>query len=63
MSGVFQNIDLPPPSPLASIHIPPAFGAGGGHTRWVEREVGGPIFWKMPDTGLFGTDCDQDRIT
>jgi hypothetical protein len=27
MSGVFQN-------------VPPAFGAGGGHTRWVERGWG-----------------------
>ncbi len=36
MSGVFRNIDPPPPHPLASVY-PPAFGAGGGHTRWVER--------------------------
>jgi hypothetical protein len=27
MSGVFRN-------------VPPAFGAGGGHTRWVERGWG-----------------------
>ncbi len=27
MSGVFQNIDPPPPG-----EYPPAFGAGGGHT-------------------------------
>ncbi len=39
MSGVFQNIDLPPPHRRASVY-PPAFGAGGGHTRWVERGVG-----------------------
>jgi hypothetical protein len=38
MSGVFRNIDHPPPHPLASVY-PPAFGAGGGHTRWVERGV------------------------
>ncbi len=31
MSGVFQNIDPPPPHPRASVY-PPAFGAGGGHT-------------------------------
>jgi hypothetical protein len=37
MSGVFQNIDPPPPNP-------PAFGAGRGHTRWVERGVGGQYF-------------------
>jgi len=36
MSGVFQNIDPPPPNRPASVY-PPAFGAGGGHTRWVER--------------------------
>jgi hypothetical protein len=35
MSGVFQNIDPPPPA------LPPAFGAGGGHTRWVEKWGGG----------------------
>ena len=31
MSGVFQNIDPPTPSPP---------GAGGGHTRWMERGWG-----------------------
>ncbi len=42
MAGVFQNIDPPPPSaPGAS--VPPAFGAGGGHTRWLERGVGGGV--------------------
>ncbi len=30
MSGVFQNIDPPLPGEC----VPPAFGAGGGHTRW-----------------------------
>jgi hypothetical protein len=35
MSGVFQNIDPRPPH-----RRPPAFGAGGGHTRWMEREWG-----------------------
>jgi hypothetical protein len=33
MLGVFQNID--PSTPGES--VPPAFVAGGGHTRWVER--------------------------
>jgi hypothetical protein len=33
MSGVFQNIDPPPPQR-------PAFFAKGGHTRWVERGWG-----------------------
>jgi hypothetical protein len=36
MSGIFRNIDRP-----ASVSSPPAFGAGGGHTRWVERGWGG----------------------
>jgi hypothetical protein len=37
MAGVLQNIDPPPPSPPGEC----AFGAGGGHTRWAERGVGG----------------------
>ncbi len=36
MSDVFRNIDPPPPDRPASVD-PSAFGAGGGHTRWVER--------------------------
>jgi hypothetical protein len=40
MSGVFQNIDPPPPHRPASVYPPPAFGAGGGHTRWLERGRG-----------------------
>jgi hypothetical protein len=43
MSVVFQNIDPPPPHRPASVY-PPAFGAGGGHTRWVERGVGVQYF-------------------
>jgi hypothetical protein len=39
MSGVFQNIEPPPPSPPGEC-VPPAFGAGVGHTRWVERGWG-----------------------
>jgi hypothetical protein len=50
MSDVFQNIDPPPPGECVS----PAFGAGGGHTRRVERG-GGSIFWKTPDTALYPT--------
>jgi hypothetical protein len=38
MSGVFQNIDLPPPSQPGE--CVPAFGAVGGHTRWLERGWG-----------------------
>jgi hypothetical protein len=42
MSGVFQNIDPTPPHGPASVyHCTPVFGAGGGHTRGVERGVGG----------------------
>jgi hypothetical protein len=37
MSGVFRNIDPPPPSPPGEC-VP--FGAGGGHTRSVERGWG-----------------------
>ncbi len=40
-SGVFRNID---PHPLTARRVctvyPPAFGAGEGHTRWVERRWG-----------------------
>jgi hypothetical protein len=39
MSGVFRTIDPPTPSPPGDC-VPPAFGAGGGHTRWVERVRG-----------------------
>jgi hypothetical protein len=34
MSGFFQNIDPPTPSPPGKC-VPP-FGAGGGRTRWLE---------------------------
>jgi hypothetical protein len=41
MSGGFQNIDYPPnPSPPGECVRTPAFGAGVGHTRWVERGWG-----------------------
>jgi hypothetical protein len=43
MSCVFQNIDPSPPSPPGQC-VPPAFGAGGGHTRRVERGVGVQYF-------------------
>jgi hypothetical protein len=43
MSCIFQNIDPPPPSPPGEC-VPPAFIAGGGHTRRVERGVGGQYF-------------------
>jgi hypothetical protein len=43
MSCVFQNIDPPTPSPPGEC-VPPAFVAGGGHTRRAERGVGGQYF-------------------
>jgi hypothetical protein len=54
MSGVFQNIDPHPLYRPASVYTP-AFGAGGGHTRLLERGVGGSIFWKTSDTALYST--------
>jgi hypothetical protein len=39
MAGVFQNIDPLPLLPPGEC-VPPAFGAGGGHTRWLERGWG-----------------------
>jgi hypothetical protein len=54
MSGVLQNIDSPSPHRPACVYPPPsAFGAGGGHTRWVERGWGVSIVWKTPDTALY----------
>jgi hypothetical protein len=53
MSGVFQNIDPPPPSSPGE-SVPPAFGAGGTHSL-VGEGGGGSIFWKTPDTALYST--------
>jgi hypothetical protein len=39
MSGVFQKLTPHPPHRLASVY-PPPFGAGGGHTRWMDRGWG-----------------------
>jgi hypothetical protein len=35
MAGVFQILTPHPPPPTAR-RVCPAFGAGGGHTRWLE---------------------------
>jgi hypothetical protein len=35
-----SKILTPPPLPGDCVVYPPAFGAGGGHTRWVERGWG-----------------------
>jgi hypothetical protein len=43
MSLRFQNIGPTPPHRPASVY-PPAFGAGGGHTRLLERGGGGQYF-------------------
>jgi hypothetical protein len=48
MSDVFQNIHPPPLSPPGEC-VPPAFGAGGGHTRWAERGVGGQYFGRRQE--------------
>jgi hypothetical protein len=43
VSGVFQNIDPPAPTPLTARRVctpPPTIGAEGGHTRWAERGWG-----------------------
>jgi hypothetical protein len=51
MSGVFQNID-PHPSPPGEC-VPPTFVAGGGHTRWVEKGLGGQYFGRRQTQLLF----------
>ncbi len=43
------------PTPLTArrvCSVPPAFGAGGGHTHWAGLGVWGSIFWKTPGTAL-----------
>jgi hypothetical protein len=50
VSGVFQNIDHPPPLPRASVSFPHTKGRGV-HTRRAVRG-GRSIFWKTPDIGL-----------
>ncbi len=56
MSGVFQNIDPPPPHRPASVYSPPpsAFDAGE-NTLAGWRGGGGSIFWKTPDIALYST--------
>jgi hypothetical protein len=49
-----SEILIPHPPTARGECVPPAYGAGGGDTRWVERGVGGrSIFWKTPDTALY----------
>jgi hypothetical protein len=55
MSGVFRNIDPPPPLHRPASVYPHAFGTGGGHTRWVERGrgVNSSVVLKTPDIALY----------
>jgi hypothetical protein len=53
MSGVFQNIDPHPLTPWRVCIPHAAFGAGGEHTRWVERGCRGSLVRKTPDTALY----------
>jgi hypothetical protein len=53
MSGVFQNIDPPPPHRPASVY-PPAL-VRGEDTLVGWRGGGGPIVRKTPDTALYST--------
>jgi hypothetical protein len=51
MSCVFKNIDPPPPSQPGE--CTPAFVAGGGHTRRVERGVGVNILQRWAAQHVF----------
>jgi hypothetical protein len=53
MSGVFQNIDPPPPHCPASVSPPPPPLVRGEDTLAGRRGDGGSIFWKVPDTDLY----------
>ncbi len=48
MSGVFQNIDPPPPS-LPGECVPPAIGAGGARTHSLGREEVGGQYCSLED--------------
>jgi hypothetical protein len=54
MSGVFQNIDPPPPHRPASVYPPPRM-VRGEDTLAGWRGGGGSIIWKTPDTALSST--------
>ncbi len=52
MSGVFQNIDPPPPGEF----VPPRLWCvGRPHSLGEEGGGGGSILWKTPDTALYST--------
>jgi hypothetical protein len=52
MSCIFQNIDPPSPSPPGEC-VPPAFVAGEGHTRRVERGWGVNILEDARHSSVF----------
>jgi hypothetical protein len=53
VSGVFQNIDPPPPLHPASVSSPRTKSGGGTHSPGDEGVGGGgSTFWKTPDIGL-----------
>ncbi len=56
MSGVFQNIEPPTPSPPGECIPPPPRLWCGGRTHSLGGKGGGvSIFWKTPDTALYST--------
>jgi hypothetical protein len=61
MSGVFRNIDRPPPHHTTSVYpSPPPPLVRGEDTRWVERGWavnGGSIVRKTPETALYSIYC------
>jgi hypothetical protein len=62
MSGVFQNIDPPPPSPPGEC-VPPRLWCGGRTHSLGEEGGGGSIIWKTPDTALYSVLCDFNYST
>ncbi len=52
MSGVFQNIDPPSPSPPSECVLPLHQRRGVHNTRQGAEGGGGSIFWKTQDIGL-----------
>jgi len=51
MTGVFRNIDPPPPHRRASVNPPPLVRGEDTLAGW--RGGGGSIVRKMPDTALY----------
>jgi hypothetical protein len=51
MSGVFRNVDPPPPHPLASVYPPPLVRGEDTLAGW--RRGGGSIVRKTLDTALY----------